>query len=60
MLNLGYANRSGGIQKKCAHQLIAHLSGEQKLLTVTGKKITILSPSKLNALLRSHLGELDA
>lgn len=33
---------------------------EQKLLTVTGKKITILSPSKLNALLRSHLGEMDA
>jgi CRP/FNR family transcriptional regulator len=33
---------------------------EQKLLAVTGKKLTILSPSKLNALLRSHLGELDA
>jgi CRP/FNR family transcriptional regulator len=33
---------------------------EQKLLSVSGKKITILSPPKLNALLRSHLGELDA
>jgi CRP/FNR family transcriptional regulator, dissimilatory nitrate respiration regulator len=33
---------------------------EQKLLSVAGKKIVILSPSKLNALLRSHLGELSA
>jgi CRP/FNR family transcriptional regulator len=32
---------------------------EQKLLSVAGKKIVILSPSKLNALLRSHLGELN-
>ncbi|HSU56009.1 MAG TPA: Crp/Fnr family transcriptional regulator [Candidatus Dormibacteraeota bacterium] len=31
---------------------------EQKLLSVAGKKITILNPSKLNALLRSNLGEL--
>src|SRR5215475_14403564 len=30
---------------------------EQKLLSVAGKKIVILSPSKLNSLLRSHLGE---
>jgi CRP-like cAMP-binding protein len=30
---------------------------EQKLLSVAGKKIIILCPSKLNALLRSHLGE---
>jgi CRP-like cAMP-binding protein len=33
---------------------------EQKLLSVAGKKIVIHSPSKLNALLRSHLGELNA
>jgi CRP-like cAMP-binding protein len=33
---------------------------EQKLLSVAGKKIVILSPSKLHALLRSHLGELSA
>jgi CRP/FNR family transcriptional regulator, dissimilatory nitrate respiration regulator len=33
---------------------------EQKLLSVAGKKIIIFSPSKLNALLRSHLGELNA
>jgi len=32
---------------------------EQKLLSVTGKKIVILSPSKLNTLLRSHLGEFN-
>jgi len=32
---------------------------EQKLLSVAGKKIIILSPTKLNALLRSHLGELN-
>jgi len=30
---------------------------EQKLLTVKGKTITILSPAKLHALLRRHLGE---
>jgi CRP/FNR family transcriptional regulator len=30
---------------------------EQKLLSVSGKRIIILSPTKLNALLRSHLGE---
>jgi len=30
---------------------------EQKLLSVSGKSIIILSPTKLNALLRSHLGE---
>jgi CRP-like cAMP-binding protein len=32
---------------------------EQKLLSVAGKKIVILSPSKLNTLLRSHLGEFN-
>jgi CRP-like cAMP-binding protein len=32
---------------------------EQKLLSVAGKKIVIFSPSKLNALLRSHLGEFN-
>jgi CRP/FNR family transcriptional regulator len=30
---------------------------EQKLLTVKGKTITVLSPAKLNALLRRNLGE---
>jgi CRP/FNR family transcriptional regulator len=30
---------------------------EQKLLTVKGKTVTVLSPSKLNALLRRNLGE---
>lgn len=30
---------------------------QQKLLTVTGKTITVLSPAKLNALLRRNLGE---
>jgi CRP/FNR family transcriptional regulator, dissimilatory nitrate respiration regulator len=30
---------------------------QQKLLSVTGKKITILSPSKLRSLLRKNLGE---
>jgi len=30
---------------------------EQKLLTVKGKTVTILSPAKLNALLRRNLGE---
>jgi CRP-like cAMP-binding protein len=30
---------------------------EQKLLTVTGKTIVVLSPAKLNALLRHNLGE---
>jgi CRP-like cAMP-binding protein len=30
---------------------------EQKLLTVKGRTVTILSPSKLNALLRRNLGE---
>jgi hypothetical protein len=29
----------------------------QKLITVKGKVITVLSPSKLNALLRHNLGE---
>jgi len=33
---------------------------EQKLLTVAGKKFVILSPSKLHALLRHHLGEPNA
>jgi CRP/FNR family transcriptional regulator len=33
---------------------------EQKLLTVAGKKFVILSPSRLNALLRYHLGEPNA
>ena len=30
---------------------------EQKLLTVKGKTIVVLSPAKLNALLRRHMGE---
>jgi CRP/FNR family transcriptional regulator len=30
---------------------------EQKLLTVKGKTIVVLSPAKLNALLRRNLGE---
>jgi CRP/FNR family transcriptional regulator, dissimilatory nitrate respiration regulator len=32
---------------------------EQKLVSVAGKKIVLLSPSKMNALLRSHLGEFN-
>jgi len=30
---------------------------EQKLVTVKGKMVTVLSPARLNALLRRHLGE---
>ena len=30
---------------------------QQKLLTVKGKTITVLSPAKLSALLRRNLGE---
>jgi CRP/FNR family transcriptional regulator len=30
---------------------------EQKILTVKGKTIMVLSPAKLNALLRRNLGE---
>jgi CRP/FNR family transcriptional regulator len=30
---------------------------EQKLLAVKGKTITVLSPARLNALLRRNLGE---
>lgn len=30
---------------------------EQKLVTVKGKTITVLSPARLSALLRRHLGE---
>ena len=30
---------------------------EHKLVTVKGKTVTILSPAKLTALLRKHLGE---
>jgi CRP-like cAMP-binding protein len=30
---------------------------EQKLITVKGKTVTILSPARLNALLRRNLGE---
>jgi CRP/FNR family transcriptional regulator len=30
---------------------------EQKLLTVKGKTVVVLSPTKLNALLRKNLGE---
>ena len=30
---------------------------EQKLIAVKGKMVTVLSPAKLNALLRHHLGE---
>jgi CRP-like cAMP-binding protein len=33
---------------------------EQKVLSVVGKKIIILSPSKLNALLRGNLGEQNS
>jgi CRP-like cAMP-binding protein len=33
---------------------------EQNLLTVAGKKLVILSPSKLNTLLRHNLGEPNA
>jgi CRP-like cAMP-binding protein len=30
---------------------------EQKLVTVTGKTLVVLSPAKLEGLLRRHLGE---
>jgi CRP/FNR family transcriptional regulator len=38
---------------------LAKLRG-QKLLNVTGKKIIVLCPSELNALLRSNLGEVSS
>ena len=47
-----------GTVSETLSRTLAKLRG-QKLLSVAGKTITILSPAKLDALLRSNLGELN-